>query len=93
RPACWGRWRAVQFGFLPVTVVKESAIAVDDLVDIPVYPLKGYSLTIPIAQEDGAHKQPRCLACRWAVSPGLNAILPTHRYFRIDAISVVLRSD
>lgn len=24
-----------------------------------------------------AHKQPRCLACRWAVSPGLNAILPT----------------
>ncbi len=24
------------------------------LVDIPVYPLKGYSLTIPIAQEDGA---------------------------------------
>ncbi len=24
------------------------------IVDIPVYPLKGYSLTIPIAQEDGA---------------------------------------
>ena len=24
------------------------------LVDIPVYPLKGYSLTIPIAEEDGA---------------------------------------
>jgi D-amino-acid dehydrogenase len=24
------------------------------IVDIPVYPLKGYSLTIPVAQEDGA---------------------------------------
>ncbi|SFU08460.1 D-amino acid dehydrogenase small subunit [Kosakonia arachidis] len=25
-----------------------------DIVDIPVYPLKGYSLTIPVTQEDGA---------------------------------------
>ncbi|STV39400.1 D-amino acid dehydrogenase small subunit [Klebsiella pneumoniae subsp. ozaenae] len=31
-----------------------STAMLKGLVDIPVYPLKGYSLTIPIAQEDGA---------------------------------------
>lgn len=31
-----------------------STAMLKDIVDIPVYPLKGYSLTIPIAQEDGA---------------------------------------
>lgn len=34
-----------------------STAMLKGIVDIPVYPLKGYSLTIPIAQEDGA----RCL--------------------------------
>ena len=31
-----------------------STAMLKGIVDIPVYPLKGYSLTIPIAQEDGA---------------------------------------
>ncbi len=31
-----------------------STAMLKGLVDIPVYPLKGYSLTIPIAEEDGA---------------------------------------
>lgn len=35
------------FGSYSTTMLK-------GLVDIPVYPLKGYSLTIPIAEEDGA---------------------------------------
>lgn len=31
-----------------------STLMLKDIVDIPVYPLKGYSLTIPVAEESGA---------------------------------------
>ena len=52
----WDKWQPglAIYDFTNPDACRWYADKLKGLVDIPVYPLKGYSLTIPIAEEDGA---------------------------------------